>query len=125
MINFKNRIPKEGKANLKKLTFLDDNTTRLAKVEYADEGENGTPINRSTMMALQGMENSQTSIAMKNSITITNENSDGITTTNVEIDTSGIRVNTAFQAISGERINALSQITFNIDGSISIRKDVI
>ena len=77
------------------------------------------------MMALQGMENSQTSIAMKNGIIITNENSDGITTTNVEIDTSGIRVNTAFQAISGERINALSQITFNIDGSISIRKDVI
>jgi len=67
MRNFKNRIPALEKANRKKIT-LEDGSSYFAFVETADDGENGTPINRETMMALQGMDNCTTEFLTDSSI---------------------------------------------------------
>ena len=67
MRNFKNRIPALEKANRKKIT-LEDGSSYFAFVETADEGEDGTPINRETMMALQGMDNCITEFLTDGSI---------------------------------------------------------
>ena len=56
-----------GKANRKKIT-LEDGNSYYAFVETADDGEDGTPINRETMMALQGMDNCTTEFLADGSI---------------------------------------------------------
>ena len=90
MRNFKNRIPALEKANRKKIT-LEDGNSYYAFVETADDGEDGTPINRETMMALQGMDNCTTEFLADGSIketygdgsfkTVTFQNNGNITET--------------------------------------------
>lgn len=56
MINFVNRVPTQP--NRKKVT-KEDGSIEYMMIEYADEPtDNGTPINRYTLMAMQGFINS-------------------------------------------------------------------
>lgn len=68
MKEFIDRVPSEGKANRKKITYS-DNSTEYVFIENADEpetGEEGTAISRNNMMALQGF--------ISNEIEVTNNN---------------------------------------------------
>jgi len=112
MKNFFDRMPAEGKAN-RKLITPESGEAFYASVVCADEAtEAGTPINRASMMALQGFLGKETVFSSDGSITETNSegdilrtvfNSDGSIT---ESFTSGLSVIT-------------KKTVFNSDGSIT------
>lgn len=111
MRNFKNRLPQVGLANRKRLT-LDDGSVIFAKIEYADEGEVGTAIDRSTMMALQGMDNCTTTFNADGSISATY--GDGSVNTTV-FNADGSITDT----FANGEMNMQKKTIFNADGSIS------
>lgn len=81
MVDVKDRVPGDGKANRKKLTF-DDGTVQYAKVEFADDAvEPGTPVNRELLMDLQGFAAKTTAFNADGSITETDPNSGAVKTT--------------------------------------------
>ena len=81
MMDVKDRVPGDGKANRKKLTF-DDGTVQYAKVEFADDPvEEGTPVNRKLLMDLQGFAAKATVFEADGSITETDPDTGAVKTT--------------------------------------------
>lgn len=87
MKEFVNRIPAQNKANWKQIQHLDENgdvtSTEKAIITYADEASvEGTPINRSSMLSLQGFQNNNIQITTVNGLkTIIETNADNHTLT--------------------------------------------
>ncbi len=70
MKDFVDRIPGDGKANRYKLTMENGGAVEYAVIERADEpSETGTPLNRESFMAVQGMQNGTTTISKSGNIT--------------------------------------------------------
>ena len=87
MIDVKDRIPAEGMANRKKLTYA-DGTVDYAVVEPADNAlRAGTPINRALFNELQGFCNQTTVFHADGSITETDPLTGVVKTTVFDGDT--------------------------------------
>lgn len=110
MRNFKNRVPTQP--NRKKITFEDNQEVRYATVEFADNPtDEGTPINRDNIMAVQGLDSS-----------LTNFNSDGTITTNYP-DGTIVKVTfnpdgTILETVTNDAQIINKKTTFNANGSI-------
>lgn len=62
MIDFIDHVAGENLQGRRKITY-DDGTVAYAKIELADEAiEEGTPLNRANLMAIQGVQESETYI---------------------------------------------------------------
>ena len=78
---FIDRVPGIGYTNRKKITY-EDGKTVYAVVENADQPiVGGTPINRATMMALQGFQTQTITVDNNEAIICTNANGHTLTTT--------------------------------------------
>lgn len=108
MRDFEDRLP--TKPNRKKITIND--SVSYGTVEYADEPTvNGTPLNRSVFMAIQGMEPSKTVFNSDGSITTTYDT--GVLSTVFGSDGS---ITETFTGTSG--LVSTKKTVFNSDGSI-------
>ena len=97
---------------LRRKVTHEDGSSEFVYIKKADEPtENGTPINRQAMMALQGFEAKTTTFNDDGSITETNADGDTLTTTFNE-DGSITEVFKGKKTIT-------KTTTFNEDGSIS------
>lgn len=106
MINFKDAIPPEGKGNVRKIDGAEKT------VEYPDGWQNGTPLNRQNLMAMQGFGSVETVFNADGSITETFQ--DGSTKKTV-FNADG-SISETFTAGAQTMIKTTS---FNEDGSIS------
>ena len=112
MINIKDRVPDVGKAN-RKLITPESGDPFYAKVEYADDPIfAGTPLNRVTLLALQGFSANETVFNSDGSITETNGDND----TKVTVFNSDGSITETF---TSNGISIAKETTFNADGSIS------
>lgn len=111
MFDFTDRLPTAP--NRKKIT-PEGGSAYYATVEFADSPtENGTPLTRNAMMALQGMEDGETVFNSDGSITETF--STGTVTTTFNSD--GSITETFVSSVTGATISKTT--TFNSDGSIT------
>lgn len=98
MISPLDRIPAQGKSGRKKITYS-DNTVEYVKVESADDAiETGTPLNRATLLAMQGFIGNRTTFS-GDTVTETNSRGDVLTTT-----FSGNTVTETFVGVGGETV---------------------
>ena len=112
MINIKDRVPDVGKAN-RKLITPENGDPFYAKVEYADDPIfAGTPLNRVTLLALQGFSANQTVFNLDGSITEINADSD----TKVTVFNPDDSITETF---TSGAVSIAKKTTFNADGSIT------
>ena len=110
MRNFKNRVPTQP--NRKKITFEDNQEVRYATVEFADNPtDEGTPINRDNIMAVQGLDGSLTIFNPDGTIDTTY--SDG-TIVKVTFNPDG----TILETVTNNTQIINKKTNFNADGSI-------
>lgn len=113
MKDFLDRQP--TKVGRRKLTY-EDGTSEFVTVTMADEPtEEGTPLNRNALMALQGFESATTSFNNDGSIIETNSNGDVLTTI-FNVDGS---ITERFTNANG--LSIAKTTIFNADGSITER----
>lgn len=110
MIEFVDHIPGEGMAGRRKITY-EDGRTEFVTIQNADEAiEDGTDINRKTLMAMQGFVSATTTF--NDDGTITEVNMDGQTMVTTFTENGLTEVFTGDQTIA-------KTTTFNADGTIS------
>ena len=111
MIEFIDRLPGEGKIGRKQITHSNGDTEYVI-LKNADEPITiGTPINRQSMMAVQGFQNKSTIFNSDGSILETDEN--GYT-----LKTIFNSDNSVTEIFTGEK-TITKKTTFNTDGSIT------
>lgn len=86
MQEFLDRIPGEGMANRKKITY-ENGDVEYVFVENADNPVTiGTPLNRKNMMAIQGFDDNNIVFNADGSITQTNSNNETLTSFPINIE---------------------------------------
>ena len=123
MKDFLDRQP--TKAGRRLLTY-DDGTTEYVTVAMADEPtEEGTPLNRTTFMALQGVAPSSVSISKENGVTtITNTNAEGEKTiTTITKGSTSTSIVSTFTNKNGATITTNTTIS-KANGVTNIKKEV-
>lgn len=111
MIEILDRVPSVGKQNMKKIIYPDGREEIVTIVAADDAVVVGTPVNRSTLMALQGFVAKTTRFNEDGSIVETNEVGHTKTTT---FNSDG----SITETFVGET-TIIKKTTFNEDGSIS------
>lgn len=106
MINFKDAVPPVGKGNVRLIDGVEQTVT------YPEGWENGTPLNRANMMAMQGFGACETAFNTDGSITETFQDSSTKKTV-FNADGSITETFTAGSQTMTKKTN------FNEDGSIS------
>ena len=123
MKDFLDRQP--TKAGRRKLTY-EDGTTEYVTVTMADEPtEEGTPLNRASFLAMQGVDNNTTSISKANGITtITNTNAEGEKTVTTISKSNGVTtIIGVFTNKNGATVTATTTISKS-NGITNIKKEV-
>lgn len=112
MFDFRDRVP--SVPNRKKITFEDDGSIKYATIEFADNPiEDGSKLNRLSLMESQGFAGKTTIFNPDGSIT-TNFDSGNVLVSEFLSDGSIKETLTSFEG----KIT-IKTVTFNIDGSIS------
>ena len=123
MKDFLDRQP--TKAGRRKLTY-EDGTTEYVTVAMADEPtEEGTPLNRTAFLALQGVDRSSTSISKSNGVTtVTNTNEEGEkTVTTITKNGSTSTLIATFTNKNGATVTTTTTIS-KANGTTTITKEV-
>ena len=110
----------------RRLLTYEDGTTEYVTVAMADEPtEEGTPLNRTSFLALQGVANSSTSISKANGITtITNTNAEGEKTITTISKSNGVTTMIGvFTNKNGATVTTTTTIS-KANGTTSIKKEV-
>lgn len=112
MIEFIDRVPTEGMANVKTIVYPDGWTENVTITAADNATEIGTPINRANLMALQGFIASTVTFNADGSITEKNSKNETLTTT---FNSNG----TITERFVGSK-TITKTTTFNSNGTISV-----